>query len=259
VTRYALDHVSFGARNAAATGESFARLGFATTPVSTCSWDHGDGPMSSAAVCVVFASEYLDFVEIDHPEWLAHLDGSSVYRQGAAPSGVMLRGESREDLEARPGSYRIVRSLAGARPDRIEYQFCSAPDSGLPLGWIHDDAPGAMRSAAWTEHPNTATGIRRVHLRVPALDAIRVDFDAGALGIELHEAPTDDYLQRVARLLSVVDRPTLLSLEFEVRDLDAARRFLEAEQIAFDLQPDRLRVAPDAGFGVGIQLVGAEA
>ena len=61
------------------------------------------------------------------------------------------------------------------------------------------------------------------------------------------------YLQDISDLMEVADRPALLSVEFSVTDLAAARsRLLEAE-VGFTDAGKRLLVAPREGFGTGVQ------
>ena len=119
MTPLALDHVAFGVRNVGAIAESFGRIGFTATAPSRCAWDQGDGPMTSSSVSVMFAEQYLDFVEIDHPRWLEHLERSPLYGGRAAPSGIVLRGFTKEEIRARGASYTITRTLEGASPSPI--------------------------------------------------------------------------------------------------------------------------------------------
>ena len=211
--------------------------------------------MSSPSVSVMFPSQYLDFVEIAHPGWTRHLESSPLYARGAAPSGIVLAGRSREDLRSR-GSYEIVRSLPGASPAEVHYEFLVQRDTGLPVGLIHDGDPQAMRTKASMSHRNTATGIRRLHVRVPRVAAVASRLDVDSVGIAPHEALDDDYLRNVSDLVSVVDRPVLLSVEVGVADLAAARACLQASGIDFSDAPQRLLIAPREGFGTGVQFVG---
>ena len=64
-----------------------------------------------------------------------------------------------------------MRELPGAEPASIRYELLRLDDSVLPLAVIRDFAPRAMRRDAWLRHPNTASGVRCIHVRVPSLDA----------------------------------------------------------------------------------------
>lgn len=258
MTPLALDHVAFGVRNVGAIAESFGRIGFTATAPSRCAWDQGDGPMTSSSVSVMFAEQYLDFVEIDHPRWLEHLERSPLYGGRAAPSGIVLRGFTKEEIRARGASYTITRTLEGASPSQVRYEFLSAPDSGLPLGLIFDAAPAAMRTPEWLTHPNTASAIRRLHLWAPANRRVADWIDLEAVGIERTALIQDDYLSRVAALAPQMGRPSLLSIQIEVADLAAARAVLAGSGVGFDEDAGKLRIDPQEGLGLGVQLVAAE-
>lgn len=259
MTALRLDHVAFGVLDSTSTSRSFEALGFAPGVPATCAWDDGSGPMAAFAVSVVLPNQYLDCVEIDHPAWTQHLKASRLYARGAAPSGIVLSGFSREELRGRGASYEIVRTLPLAlEAETIHYEFRGEPDSGLPLGLIHDASPGALRRDDFTRHPNTATGVRCLHVRVPRIAAVADWLDPEALGIRLYETPTDAYLAEVCDALAVKGRPALLSIEFAVSDLGAARACLERSAVRFREASGRLQVVPAEGFGVGVQFVESE-
>lgn len=256
MSQLALDHVAFGVLDAAAAAQSFERLGFTATGLSRCAWDAGTGPASAAAASVVFPGQYVDLVENTDPRWIRHVESAPLYAAGAAPSGIVLGGRSREDLRRDDASYRITRTLPGARPGEMHYEFLAARGLGLPVSFVHDSEREAMRTDAWTRHANTAMGIRRLHVRVPSMDAVTAELDVDPLGIRLTEEPDDDYLRDVCALLT--GRHTaLLSIEFDVESLPEARGCLEREGVAFRAAPARLRVAPRECPGVGVELVAA--
>jgi len=140
------------------------------------------------ALSIVFEHAYLDLIEVEpgDPGWDDHLRSSAVYGKGIAPSGIVFSsralGETRASLAARGVGvgepYEIVRELRDARPPEIRYRIFSLRGQprgqpALPFAFLEDSAPEAMRTDAWLQHPNSATGIRCVHLRVPSLQAVR--------------------------------------------------------------------------------------
>jgi hypothetical protein len=264
-----LDHLAFGAADIASTREDLVRLGFSPTPISHCSWKQGGTERRARSVSVVFGAQYLDFVEIQDAGWDAHLASSGVYARGVAPSGIVLRGPAPRDALSTWRSrgaeadepYGIVRVLEGADPPEIHYEFLALRGSDLPLGLIRDAAPRAMRTPAWTAHANGATGIERLHLRVPSIAETRRSLepfegvDLETARISLHEGPEDPYLREVAQLLPEHTRPTLLAVEIGVHDLEETRRCLVRNGVTFGDGAGRLSVRASEGHGMGFRFV----
>lgn len=265
-----LDHLAFGCADVGATREDLERLGFSPTPLSSCSWLQDGAETSARSVSVVFAEQYLDFIEILDPRWRDHLTTSEVYGRGVAPSGIVVRGpapaEALSTWRARGAEvdepYEIVRDFEDGGVTQIHYEFLALRGSGLPLGLIRDTAPSAMRTQAWTSHPNGATGIRRLHLRVPSVAQSRRSLqpfsgiDLEGARVSLHEEPKDPYLAEVALCLGGSnERPALLAAEIEVSDLEDARQFLSRNEVAWLEEPGSLSVLPSEGHGTGFRFV----
>ena len=145
----ALDHVAFGASDRDAAAEALESLGFTCSAPSRCDWEVSGSRYSAEATCVVFAHQYLDFIEISDPKWDEHLSSSPVYRRGAAPTGVVLSGIQPVWAHAsmdggkpsRPEPYPITRRLRTDPPIEISYRFLPLQGMGLPLGLISDSSP----------------------------------------------------------------------------------------------------------------------
>jgi hypothetical protein len=276
-----LDHLPLGVSDVDAIRGHLGRLGFTSTANGVCRWTLQERAHTARAISVVFRRGYLDLIEIRDPAWDQHLGSSQLYGNGIASSGVVLSSSSVEESRMTLSAggvgcddlYTIHRELPGAHPPVIRYDIFSLRERGLPFAVIEDSAPAAMRTERWLRHPNSATGVRCVHLRVPALQPwlarlavilgrkpdsnTSARIDLGAASLVVHEEPVDSYLSTVSRLLPQRDRATLLAIEFAVADMDATRSALEQGGIPSLPLSDGIGVEPSAGLGCG--LVFAEA
>lgn len=225
MAEFALDHVAFGASNVEHAAAGFRRLGFTPTHI----------------------------IEIDDPSWSEHLDRSALYGGILAPTGILLRGPPREEILRDPQSYEITRTVA-AEPAEMKYVLQPRPTTGLPMSWIHDDSPEAMRRDAWLEHANSAVAIKAVHLRVPSAASVSPDCDLEQIGIHVCETSRDAYVRSASSLAARTEHPALLTIEVATLDLEEATRRLRANGIRVDSHMDCVSVAPDQGFGTGIRL-----
>ena len=262
-----LNHLAFGARDRSEVSDAMEALGFATSPPCSCEWESRGDRHSAEAVCCVFPHEYLDLITIPDPEWSTHLNSSSLYMRGLAPTGIVLSGVRPAAASQHVGAdpYPIVRCVDVDPPIRISYEFLPLSRLGLPLGLISDSAPDALRQVSSLSHPNTASGIARVHLRVGSLeDALRqlsgeplllpssAEIPIGTPSLYLYESPVDGYLARVSELLPSSKRPALLAVDYSVSSLQTASEALQAGGVAFRSGPGALSVDPGQGFGTGI-------
>lgn len=232
-----LDHVPFGVVDLAAAGEMLRALGFVPV-LGRCSWSLGGRNFRAGSLSVMFADNYLDFIEIDTPGWRDHVSSSRLYGRGIAPSGIVFRCESVSGASAAVGAaglkfasaYRIERSVSGAEPEVMHYDIFNIKASALPLSFIRDSDPAAMRRPSWLDHPNTATGVRRVWLAAADPASARRDaerlFPGNLVGDTLRAgksslvlAGADDQALRSARRIHpATGRSELFALEFVVSD-----------------------------------------
>jgi hypothetical protein len=252
----------------------WGRLGFAATATGICRWTLRGRSHAARASSVVFERAYLDLIEMPDYGWARHLEASPAYAKRIVPSGVVLAPASlertRSALSARGIEvgelYEIVRELPGAEPPEIRYRIFSLREPDLPFSFIEDAAPGAMRTPAWLRHPNSATGIRCVHLRAPSsprwLDRLALLFDGrssqGAREVDLgttlllHDDVRDPYLAELSALLPRREHASLLAIEISVVDLHAAREALHRSGVPASDLDGGIAVEPGAGYGCGI-------
>jgi hypothetical protein len=272
-----LDHVAFGVADAEVIRAELERLGFTPTAAGVCRWSERGRPHESRATSVVFPRAYLDLIEIRDPAWEEALLSSPLHRRGIAPSGVVVSSaaalaDARATFAARGVAvgrpYAIERALPGAVPPTIPYEIFPLREPGFPFSVIADGAPGAMRAAAWLSHPNTATGLKSVHLRVPSAErwlaraelvfgSSAPELDLGSATLAVHREPRDPYLAAVAELLPRDDRTRLLAVEVSVLDASPVRTILARSRIPAVELEGGIGVEPSAGFGCGIVFVEA--
>ena len=262
-----LDHVAFGARDRSEASDAMRALGFSSSPPCTCEWEARGSSHWAEATCCVFANQYLDLITISEPGWQTHLHSSSIYGRGLAPTGIVFSGVSPQvasrDVDAEP--YSIVRRLDVDPPRSISYEFLPLARLGLPFGLISDSAPESLRQVSTLSHPNTASGIARLHLRVPsvrtALERIAVaplrlppstEISIGTPRLHLYDRQLEGYLGSVSRLLPSTQRPTLLALEYSVASIQATFDCLRARGVVFRASGTSISIDPEQGFGTGI-------
>jgi hypothetical protein len=172
-----LDHLPFTVVDVDSASALLRRLGFEPTSTGVCRWSQNGQAYSARCASVVFGRGYVDLIEWRDADWERRLRASPVHHQGLAPSGVVLGTASLDAARARLTSsgvttgaaYEIVRELPGAEPATIRYEIFPLNDPALPFAVIRDSAPRAMRTDAWIRHPNTASAVRCIHVRVPSL------------------------------------------------------------------------------------------
>jgi len=274
-----LDHVAFGTRDRDETARVLESLGFAFA-FSRCEWTIAGMRHSADAVSCVFASEYLDFIEIADEGWKQRLASSQLHRRGSAPTAVVLSGlrpdrvhaESRSVGSSAPEPYAITRRLAGDGAAVACYEFLALPRSAQPFALVADASPDLLRRPEWTAHPNGAFGIAAVHLRVPSVSEAMASLSRPPLGLDpsrergpkialgstricFHEQPRSDYLAAVSELLPNLDRATPLALELSVRSVARAAESLREHGVRFEERAAALCVAPDESLGTGVIFV----
>ena len=274
-----IDHIAFAAVRLESAREGFERLGFSPTARGRCTWSSAAGSFAAASYSVMFGRSYLDVIEHDDMRWQTHIDSSRLYGCGLAPSGIVLRAGTIEEVARRFDQrqigyfppYDIERRVDGGTALTVRYRLLSLDrraSAGLPLAFIHDADPAAMRTPQWLSHGNSVSGLARVTVWVPdlvaATSALEAVVGAAAGGraaarigddspiVELVQDPTDAYLGAVAARLPVSDRAALLALTFR-SDLDATALVLERHGVRWtELGPGRLGVDPDEGVGCGV-------
>jgi hypothetical protein len=280
----AIDHIAFAATAVESARQGFARLGFSVSGRGRCRWNTAAGSFSAASYCVMFDQSYLDVIERADARWRGHVGGSRLYRRGLAPSGIVLRASSIEEAVRRLDAarigylppYDITRDLDGTAGPTMRYRLLGldrGAAAGLPLAFIHDSDPAAMRTPEWLQHPNGAIGLARVTLRVPDVGAaaralgalVDADGGPGAMArrggsrIDLVRDPGAPHLRAIAALLPAADHPALLALTFRSAAIDATIGELRRHGVQWsELSPGRIAVDPEEGSGCGIEFVGGD-
>ena len=273
-----IDHVAFAAVRLESAREGFERLGFALTARGYCTWCTPPGERSAGSHSVIFDRCYLDMIEHDERRWRAYVASSALYRCGLAPFAIVLRAHAVEEVAQRLAEqqigclapYDIVRTFDD-RPDQpLRYRLLAldrAAAGGLPLAFVHDQQPIGMRRAEWLLHPNAATNLARVTVRVPELGSTRRALNAIISAASQEPAGTSDvdgpvldlvddagdaYLAAVGALVSGSHRPALLALTFW-SDLNATVEALQRNGVRWmELPGARIAIEPEEGVGCGI-------
>jgi hypothetical protein len=247
-----LDHVAFGTRSRKAAIEAMEALGFAAPALGRCTWRIAGAEHAADSASVVFAGEYLDFIEIANERWAAYLATSPAFVRGFAPTALVFSGAPRTaDLEP----YPIVRRLEADPAAEVAYEFAPLGDGSLPLGWIADAGPHALRRPVWTSHPNTALGILAVHLHTTSPgDALRT-FAAAPLacaaGAGADRVDVGTAQVRLVQNLGAVPA-YIAAVVFRVASLATARRVVGERGVAFAERADGIEIDRAQGFGVAV-------
>jgi hypothetical protein len=165
--------------------------------------------------------------------------------------------------------------LAAASPRPLGYRISSLDRAStcLPLSFLRDDEPQAMRIPNWLAHPNGAFSIARLELRVPDLEtAVReadlvlpgarrgaASYHLGSTIATLVEVPRDAWTATIFDALSRPENTSLLALEFTVSNIARTARILTDGGVEFGRHRDRLLVDPSEGLGCGFAFAPVDA
>jgi hypothetical protein len=279
-----LDHIAFTVVDVIVAQRALREIGFAAGSLGVCRWHEGDTERSARCLSIVFAGQYLDFIESSGGPVNRPAEESGLRSRGIFPSGIILNAPSFEaalhDLRALAlvtrAPYEIERRLAVEPDVAMRYRFFSLSRraSMLPVGVIEDLAPDALRRPDRLLHPNGATSIAAVHLR--AADGIaaagllqrltngsstqdadgprRVSVDGVAF--HFHSQLDGGWLEEVAMLVAHDAPIALLAIELAVRDLAVTEQLLGRSGVALRAWDDRVLVDPRGGYGCGIAFTG---
>jgi hypothetical protein len=275
-----LDHIAFSVSDVIVSQAAWVELGFVADSLGTCRWRERDTVRSARCVSVVFATQYLDFIESRGRRATPSSEEPGLYRRGIFPSGFVLRADSLEDMlrhvrtlgiEPR-APYEIERQLSAEPAATMRYRFSGLSRSAttLPVGAIEDLNAGALHRPEWLVHPNGATGIAGVHFRAAdGLTAARrlrwltsdsngddADHPASVsidgIAFHFHSNLDGGWLSEVDMLVARDLPVALLAIEFAVPDLRIAEKLLLRSGIRFRASDTRLLVEPRGGYGCGI-------
>jgi len=168
-----LDHIIIGVADLEASAALWRRLGFTVTPRGRhIGW-------GTANYCVMFPDDYVELLGILDPEQyvygldrfledkgegllglaLATQEPEAVYR---ALEGIGEAGDPPKDLA------RLLELPEGTVTPRFHLVYPRDPDAfGFSTFFCKHLTPDLVRRADWLTHPNGATGLREIALRVP--------------------------------------------------------------------------------------------
>lgn len=277
-----IDHVLIGVSDLEAARRQWARLGFNSTPRGRhAGW-------GTANYCIMFGQDYLELLGIVDPAQFTNGLDRLLEEQGQGLLGVALASD---DAAATTAAWQAA-GLAASGPRElgrlletdggIELRFRNAmleeqPCGGLRLFACEHLTAEHLRRPGWLAHPNGAVRIVSCTVLAPRPDELagplgRV-FGTAALtdtdriwavqtgqGVILLVPPEDAFLIHPALEIDEEaearggPRPAVLTVA--VRDLAAARRFLELQEVPHREVPGSgLFVPPEQACGVALELV----
>lgn len=268
-----LDHVLIGVRDLEAARGTYARLGFTVTPRGRhVGWSTGN-------YCVMLEHDYIEIIGVIDPTQPRRSIEQRIAAAGDVGVGFALASDDDE------AAFRAL-AAAGLAPERrslsrpldlpegtVEPRFAlvhvpAAATPDIPIFVCRHLTPDLVRRPGWTDHANTARGIRAMLAVVPEPAALREPYTRlfgpgamsetdGMLTVRLGAASfvvvaPDD----AAELYPALDParlavPSIAALTLAVGDIAATARVLADNGVAFDRDRDgSLIVAPEAACGV---------
>ena len=179
-----LDHIIIGVADLEASAALWRRLGFTVTPRGRhIGW-------GTANYCVMFPDDYVELLGILDPEQyvygldrfledkgegllglaLATQEPEAVYR---ALEGIGEAGDPPKDLA------RLLELPEGTVTPRFHLVYPRDPDAfGFSTFFCKHLTPDLVRRADWLTHPNGATGLHEIALRVPDPGRLASSYEA---------------------------------------------------------------------------------
>lgn len=159
-----IDHAIIGVRDLDQAKAAFEKLGFRATPRGRhVGW-------GTANYCLMFEQDYLEILGIIDPkEFTNNLDTFLKTREGMM--SVALRSTDPEATHLSWSNAALdpadVKKLSRLLEPDTELQFKNVmldaeKTAGVPLFACAHLTPEPMRQPGWTEHPNSAVGIRAI-------------------------------------------------------------------------------------------------
>ncbi|MDX6751570.1 VOC family protein [Geminicoccaceae bacterium 1502E] len=277
-----IDHVLIGVSDLEAARRQWGRLGFNSTPRGRhVGW-------GTANYCIMFEHDYLELLGILDPAQFTNGLDRLLDEQGQGLLGLALASG---DAAATAAAWRAA-GLPAPEPQAlgrlletdggIDLQFRNAmldneSCGGLRLFACEHLTPEHLRRPGWLAHPNGAVRIvsctvlaarpealaeplGRVFGTAALTDTDRIWAVQTGQGVILLVPPEDAFLIHPALEIDEEAEarggPRLAVLTVAVRDLDAAKRFLELQEVPHKQVPGAgLAVAPEHACGVALELV----
>ena len=276
-----IDHPVIGVRDMSAAREAYERLGF-TIPARGSHIEWGTGNW-----CIMFPDDYLELRGIIDAEKYTHgLDGFLAEREGLmglafgtadADEGHRALGALGLDPAEPRALTRNFELPGGWLKPRFRMVFIppeQAPGLMAPLLLEHM-TPELIRRPEWLEHPNRVRAVRALTAVVEDLDATRSAYArlfgdealstregvlvvATGRGGELRLSAPErvEALHGAVTLDPAPPAGYLAGMVLAVDDLDATRRCLDANAVAYTTAGRIVRVGPDQTCGAIIDFEG---
>ena len=275
-----LDHVALVTAELAATRDDYEKLGFTLTRESSHKGRiTPDGPVvqwGSGNHCAMFRHGYFEILGLTDPNRyhepfrvaLSRFRGVSMIAIGcddarafyeSSPHGRVAPVEVERDVPFGEGSrealFRIVRLEAGAFPE-------------AELLFIEQATRDVLWQPPLLEHPNGATALTSITLcsESPEETAARFELCTGLGGTAVGKSPyfaLKDGSVRVSTPAEIASRypgavlpavPSVGVVELTVRDLDAAKAFLETNGVTPHVSDGGIWLRPERTGGVVLEL-----
>ena len=274
-----LDHVLVGVRDLDAARAGFARLGLNSSPRGRhIGW-------GTANYCIMLEEDYIEILGIvDVSQFTNGLDVFLERREGLM--GLALASADPRATHAAwrengltTAEFRPLKRLLEGEAGDIEVAFENvmldrSETGGLSVFACHHLTPELLRRPGWTRHPVTATRLKSVTVLIDDPDAIAerlapvfgrsfitrtddvVAAHAGS-AVMLFARPEDAAFLHPAFEFAFGGpgaAPVPSVLEIAIRDADAARRFLDLQDVAYGQEADGgITIQPEEAFGVAIE------
>jgi catechol 2,3-dioxygenase-like lactoylglutathione lyase family enzyme len=267
-----LDHVLIGVRDLEAARAAYARLGFTVTPRGRhVGWSTGN-------YCVMLAHDYIELIGVIDPSQPRRSIEQRIAEAGDVGVGFALAsGDEAAAFRAWSEAGLAPERRALSRPldlpeGTVEPRFAlvqvpPAATPWIPIFVCRHLTPDLVRRPGWTEHPNTAVGIRAMLAVVPDPAVLRTPyqrlFGAGAVGetdamltvrlgaMSLVVATAEDAAELYPTLDAArITVPSIAALTIAVTDIAAAERALTASGVPIEHDGGTLTVAPRDACGV---------
>ena len=263
-----IDHVIVGVRDLERARMGWTRLGFALSPRGR---HIGRG---TANYCIMFGSDYIELLGIVDPnDFVRRLDTFLGQREGlmAAAFAPALPPDELRAVLLQRGLHPSEPRALGRQLELPEgtvvprFSLISLPSEetpGLDSFISAHLTPELMRRPEWLDHPNSAAGIKGIHVLVENTAALLEPYDR-LFGIQQvtttdavvcvhagrHQivfSTPDDFLTMHPTLDIAPDFPLpgIVSIELYVEQRERAADHLAQWQIAFDDMPDGSLVVP---------------
>lgn len=272
-----LDHVGVVGRDLGRLRYDFARLGFRLTEPRTLMARDPQGGLRSlgqSSCHAVFARGYLELsaVETDDPghhlaAWLPRGPGLRILALGQEDLAARRARCLEAGLDPLPVSHAAREIRYGSRHGEARFDWFMLQADGTPEGlvcFVHNLTPELVYQPEVQQHPNGAVALSAVTLRVDDLAAwtgryrrlLGVEPGSGA-GHSVFELAAGQSIELVEARSGEGTAPEMSGFAVTVASIATTRGWLEQEDVPYETDGDRLRIATAQASGCQVDLVPA--